>query len=326
MMKAPINKDKLKANALKTGIFVLRTVLLVGFSYIILHPIILMISQAFMAQKDIFDNSVLWIPRNFTLNNLKVAAETMKYGQALANTVFFSLLGTVMQVIPCMMAGYAFARFDFNGKKFLFAVVVLTIIVPPQQFMTPLYLHLSQFDFLGIVKALNGGKGLNLTATYIPYFLLSLTAFGLRNGLFIFLFRQSFRGLPRETEEAAMIDGAGQFRVFWQIMLPGSVTILVTVMLFSFVWQYNDTYYSGLLLSDVRTLPKAYGLFDAAITGWNGDSAVNDLLSTYVLDDPKVLSLLRNSAMLLILAPLLIVYSFAQKHFIQSIERSGLVG
>lgn len=123
-----------------------------------------------------------------------------------------------------------------------------------------------------------------------------------------------------------MIDGAGQFRIFWQIMLPSSVTILVTVALFSFVWQYNDTYYSGILLSGVRTLPQAYGLFDSAITGWNGDMAVNNLLSQYVLDDPKVLSLLRNSAMLLILAPLLIVYSFAQKYFIQSIERSGLVG
>lgn len=188
------------------------------------------------------------------------------------------------------------------------------------------FLHLSQFDFLGIVKALNQGKTLNLTATHIPYYLMSLTGFGLRNGLFIFLFRQSFRGIPRETEEAAMIDGAGQFRIFWQIMLPSSVTILVTVMLFSFVWQYNDTYYSNMLLSDVRTLPQAYGLFDSAITGWNGDSTVNDLLSQYVLDDPKVLSLLRNSAMLLILAPLLLVYSFAQKYFIQSIERSGLVG
>lgn len=314
------------AKAVRAGAVILRTVLLTGFAYIILYPILLMISKSFMAQQDVFDNSVLWLPRHFTLDNLKVAAQTMKYGQALLSSVLTAAVSTVLQVVPCMMAGYAFARFDFKGKGPLFAVVLLTIIVPPQQFMTPLYLHLSQFDFFGLIKALNNGKTLNLTATSIPYFLLSLTGFGLRNGLFIFLFRQSFRGIPRETEEAAMIDGAGQVRVFWQIMLPSSVTILVTVMLFSFVWQYNDTYYSGLLLSDVRTLPKAYGLFDAAITGWNGDTAVNNLLSQYVLDDPKVLSLLRNSAMLLILAPLLIVYALAQKHFIQSVERSGLVG
>ena len=237
-----------------------------------------------------------------------------------------ALISTIMQVIPCMMAGYAFARYNFKGKTVLFAIVILTIIVPPQQFMTPLYLHLSQFDIFGLIKAVNGGKALNLTSTYIPYFLMSLTGFGLRNGLFIFLFRQSFRGIPRETEEAAMIDGAGQLRIFGQIMLPSSVTILVTVMLFSFVWQYNDTYYTGILLSDVRTLPQAYGIFDAAMTGWTGDSMANNMLSQYVLDDPKVLSLLRNSAMLLILAPLLVVYGFAQKHFIQSIERSGLVG
>lgn len=123
-----------------------------------------------------------------------------------------------------------------------------------------------------------------------------------------------------------MVDGAGQFRIFWQIMLPSSITILVTVMLFSFVWQYNDTYYSSLFLADVRTLPKAYSLFDSALMGWDGTIETTSILSEYVLEDPKVLALLRNSGMLLILAPLLLVYSFAQKYFIQSIERSGLVG
>lgn len=325
-MDKQIKQAKMQAKLLKAGVAILRTVLLVGFSYIILHPIILMISKAFMDQRDVFDNSVLWIPRNFTLENLRVAVKTMKYWESLKNSMFYSVLSTLMQVVPCMMAGYAFARFDFKGKGILFAVVILTILVPPQQFMTPLYLHLSRFDVFGIVKYFNNGQTINLTATSIPYYLLSLTGFGLRNGLFIFLFRQSFRGIPRETEEAAMIDGAGQFRIFWQIMLPSSVTILVTVMLFSFVWQYNDTYYSGILLSGVRTLPKAYGLFDSTITGWDGGTAVSTTLSQYVLDDPKVLSLLRNSAMLLILTPLLVVYGFAQRYFIQSIERSGLVG
>lgn len=325
-MRKRIDRDKLKARSLNTGIVILRTVLLLGFSYIILHPIILMISKAFMAQEDVFDNSVLWIPKHFTLDNLKVAVNTMKYWEALKNSLLYSAMGTVMQAFACMMAGYAFARFKFRGSNFFFAVVILTIIMPPQQFMTPLYLHLSRFDMFGIVKALNNGKTINLTSTHIPYFLMSVTGFGLRNGLFIFLFRQAFRGIPRETEEAAMIDGAGQFRIFWQIMLPSSITILVTVMLFSFVWQYNDTYYSSILLADVRTLPKAYGLFDSAITGWDDGGAVTEMLSQYVLDDPKVLALLRNSAMLLILAPLLIIYAFAQKYFIQSIERSGLVG
>ncbi len=320
------HRKNLQDTAAHIGVVILRTVLLVGFSYIILYPVILMFSKAFMAQQDVFDNSVLWIPRHFTLDNVTVAATTMQYGKSLLNSVMFALLSTLLQMLPCLMAGYAFARYDFKGSGILFAVVVLTILVPPQQFMTPLYLHLSQFDIFGLIKSLNNGQALNLTATYIPYFLMSLTGFGLRNGLFIFMFRQSFRGIPRETEEAAMVDGAGPFRIFWQIMLPSSVTILVTVMLFSFVWQYNDTYYSSLLLPNVRTLPQAYELFDSAITGWNGDLSVTNMLSQYVLDDPKVLSLLRNSAIILILAPLLAVYAVAQRYFIQSIERSGLVG
>ena len=325
-MKQIIKPEAAQKGGLKFVSACLRAVMLTGFSYIILYPIILMISKAFMAERDIFDNSVLWVPRHFTLQNLKVAAQTMKYARALLNSLLVALGGTVMQVLPCMMAGYAFARFNFKGRRLLFAVVILTIIVPPQQFITPLYLHLSRFDVFGIVKHFNNGRPLNLTGTSFPYFLISLTGFGLRNGLFIFLFRQSFRSIPREMDEAAMIDGAGQMRIFWQIILPCTVTITVTVMLFSFVWQYNDTYYTNLFLPNLRTLPKAYGLFDAAITGWNGDRSINNLLSQYVLDDPNVLSLLRNSAMLLVLFPLLLVYAFAQRYFIQSIERSGIVG
>ncbi len=325
-MKDAFRQKKLAGKVRRAGLVILRSVLLVGFSYIILYPVLLMISKAFMAQQDVFDNSVLWIPKHFTLDNLQVAFTSMNYLPSFLRSVGFSALGTVMQAIPCMMAGYAFARFNFRGKGVLFAVVVFTILVPPQQFLTPLYLHLSHFDFLGIVTMLNGGRTLNLTSTYIPYFVISLTGFGLRNGLFIFLFRQSFRGVPRETEEAALVDGAGQFRIFWQVMLPGAVTIMVTVMLFSFVWQYNDTYYAGLLLPNVRMLPQAFDLFNSSLTGWNGDTTISNLLSHYVLDDPKVLSLLRNAGMLMILAPLMLVYAFAQRYFIQSIDRSGLVG
>lgn len=157
-MKNRILQDKMRAKLLRWGIGTLRTVLLLGFSYIILHPIILMISKSFMAQEDVFDNSVLWIPKNFTLDNIKVAAQTMKYSKSLTNSVVYALLSTVLQVVPCMMAGYAFARFQFRGKKLLFAIVILTIIMPPQQFMTPLYLHLSQFDFFGIIKAVNKSR------------------------------------------------------------------------------------------------------------------------------------------------------------------------
>ena len=323
-MNLRISRNTLHKKGLKLAIAILRAVLLVGFSYIILYPIILMISKSVMAQTDVFDNSVLWIPKHFTLDNLMVASSSMKYGKALANSLLVAAGSTLM--LPCMMAGYAFARFNFKGRRLLFAVVILTIIVPPQQFITPLYLHLSRFDVFGLIKRFNGGKPFNLMSTAFPYFLISLTGFGLRNGLFVFLFRQAFRSIPKEMDEAAMIDGAGQIRIFWQIIIPSAVTITVTVMLFSFVWQYNDTYYTNLFLPNLRTLPKAYGLFEAGITGWNGDKTINSLLSQYVLDDNNVLSLLRNSAMLLILMPLLLVYAFAQRYFIESIERSGIVG
>lgn len=312
---------------LQNAVWILiRSVFLVGFSFIILYPVINMVSKAFMDQQDVFDNSVLWVPKHFTLNNIRFAYEYMDFLPAFGRSVGFTLAGVLMQTLACLLAGYAFARFSFKGKKVLFMFVILTILVPPQQFMTPLYLHLADFDIFGLVGLFNGGKGLNLTTTYIPYVVVSLTGFGLRNGLFIFLFRQTFRGMPKETEEAALVDGAGQIRIFWNIMLPGAVTMIVTVMLFSFVWQWNDTYYSGLLLPNTRMLPQAFSIFNSYLEGGVPGESMQAAMQQFNFQDFKVVALVRNAGVLLVMAPLMAVYACTQRFFVESIDRSGLVG
>ena len=304
-----------------------KAVFLIGFSFIILYPVITMISKAFMQQQDVYDNTVLWVPRHFTLENLQFAYKSMGYLAALGNSLVVVAVTTLLQTLSCMLVGYGFARFRFRGKNLLFAIVLLTILVPPQQLMTQLYLYFKDFDLFGLFKAVSG-KPINLLDSFWPFFLLSATGFGIKNGLFIFMFRQSFRGMPRETEEAAMVDGAGAFRTFWQIMLPGATTMIATVVLFSFVWGWNDTFYSGLFLQQTRMLPQAFELFNSYLTGNKGlvGGEIATQLSRFNLEDAQVIALLRNAGIFLIMTPLLAFYAFTQRFFVESIERSGLVG
>ena len=150
--------------------------------------------------------------------------------------------------------------------------------------------------------------------TYWPFILLSLTGNGLRNGLFIFIMRQFFRGMPRELEDAAYVDGAGALKTFSAVMLPGAIPALVIVFLFSFVWQWNDYFYSGMLMSNSKILPVMLDKLAMATVGTDVEAHMH-----YV-------SLINNAGSLLFMAPLLVLYVFMQRYFVESIERTGLVG
>lgn len=309
----------------RIGAGLVKSVFLIGFAFIILYPVLTMVSKAFMQQQDVYDNTVLWVPRHFTLENLQFAFNAMNYLPALGNTLLVVFLTTALQTISCMLTGYGFARFRFKGRGVLFVVVVLTILIPPQQIMTQLYLYFRNFDIFGLFAATTGSS-LNLLDSFWPFLVLSGTGFGIKNGLFIFMFRQAFRALPRETDEAAMVDGAGTFRIFWNIMVPSVVTMIATVVLFSFVWGWNDTFYSGLFLQNTRLLPQAFELYNSYLGGTavGGDIAMQ--LSRFNLEDVQVVALLRNAGVFLVMVPLLGFYAVTQRFFVESIERSGLVG
>jgi len=154
--------------------------------------------------------------------------------------------------------------------------------------------------------------GINLCNTYAPLYLLSLCGLAFKNGLYIFLLRQFFRGLPDELEESAYMDGSGTFRTFLQIILPLSVPMMITVFLFSFCWQWTDDFYSGLLLGS-----SAKGLLVNII----------DIPSSLKLDFEAVElynSAIRNTCGLLIILPLVILYAFCQRFLVQGIEHSGI--
>ncbi len=156
-------------------------------------------------------------------------------------------------------------------------------------------------------------SGANLINTYVPMFLLSLGGLGFKNGLYIFLFRQFFRGIPDELEESAYIDGSGTFRTFVRIILPLSVPMLITVFLFSFCWQWTDEFYTNLFFpSDtVNMLVKLVGNIPAS-------------LKTDYAGQELYYSAIRNTCGLMIIFPLVIIYGFLQRFLVQGIEQSGL--
>lgn len=289
----------------------MRFVLLVGLSFMILYPVFVKFSASLKSTADMMDSTVVFIPKNPTLQNYKIVLNSVNYALTLLMTVLFCLVQSLLQLASCSLVAYGIARFKFKGHKLLFGMAVLTLIIPPQIILLPLYIRFHFFGITNIFQFSGIFSGVDLINTYWPFLLLSGTALGFKNGLYIYLLRQHFKNMPVALEEAAYIDGCGPFRTFLRIMLPGSVPMLVTVFLFSFVWQWNDTVYSGIFFPEIPTLSnKLYGMVFTTM-------GAGTTLMSAVLESPKFF---------LLITPIVILYLFTQKLFVQSISRSGIVG
>lgn len=293
--------------------------LIIGLSFVILYPIIQKISTAIKDKADLYSPIVVFIPEHFTLDNFKQAISIMDYWETLANTFVLSSMTTIMTAASCAFAGYAFARLKFKGSNLLFAGVILTILVPPTTILIPIYMNLKDFTLLGVIPLLTGGKSLNLLNSYWPFILTSLTANSLKAGLYIFIFRQFFRGIPKEVEEAAYIDGAGVGSTFLRIMLPNAIPSIVTVLLFSFVWQWNDSFFTTTYLTSSKVMSTQLSSLPYNLQILlEGGATTNK--------DPFFMSMVQDTGILLAILPLVILYLFVQRYFVESIERTGIVG
>ncbi|WP_019640199.1 carbohydrate ABC transporter permease [Paenibacillus fonticola] len=296
-----------------------------GICFVIIYPIIRKIAVAIMDKQDIYNPTIFLIPQNFTLDNIRTAMKVLNYFPTLGNTLVFVTITMLFTTLSCALAGYGFARFHFPGKNILFGLAILTILIPANTLMVPMYLHFRSFDFLGIIHLLTGKEGMNLINTYWPTTISALTANGLKAGLFIYIFRQFFRGLPKEIEESALIDGAGGFKTFFRIMLPNAVPPLITVLLFSFVWQYNDSFYTSLYMSEMNLMPTMVASIAA-----NANTVIQSMLpggyDPNVKIDPNYIAMIVDTGILLVIVPLLVLYLFVQRYFVESVERSGIVG
>ncbi len=299
----------LKYRLPRLALNIFRFVLIVGISYIILFSVLSKISSSFLSLRDMGDQTVNWIPKNPTLDNYRVAIEVMEFPRIFFNSLFLSLTVALLQLGSSTMVGYGLARFSFPGRNLILAAAVFTLVVPPQMMMIPLYLNWRFFDLFGILP----DGGLNLIGGIWPFMLTALTGTGLRNGLFILVMRQFFAGMPRELEEAAYVDGAGSAKTFLRIMLPGAVPAMVIVFLFGFVWQWNDSFLTTLYLS-ADFLPVAL------------NSLASTLAGHFDTIDIQYFSLIINAASMLMIGPLLLMYVVLQKYFVESIDRTGLIG
>ena len=215
--------------------------------------------------------------------------------------------------LVCSMVGYGFARFDFPLKKLLFGCVVVMIVIPAHTIMLPLYMTFKSFDPFGIVSAIKGTPG--IMGTVVPMYIMTLLGCGVRSGLYIYIFNQFFRGLPKEIEEAALVDGCGVWYTYFRIMLINAMPAVITVAVFSIVWQFNDTFYAKLfLISEDVVISKKISSLQAVIA--NVDKILDTTIQELYLD----------AGIVLIILPILIIYLVLQKYFIEGVERSGIVG
>ena len=335
-------KERLKAKFLNFYFFqtvvikLFRFIFLLGIAYIVLFPFFTKIAGSFMAPEDFVDVTLRLIPKNFSIDIYKAIWTDLHYLEAFANTLLISLLLSVIQTFVCCVIAYGLAKYKFKGNGLIFMLVMITMIIPHKTLQSSMSMNFTYFDVAGILSFLSGGTtvgiesidailaqikvlnlpehSINLKNTIWPFIILAATGLAFKNGLYVFMLRQFFRGIPDSLEESAYIDGSGDFRTFIQIILPMSVPMMITVFLFSFCWQWTDTFYTSmfftnskeapLMLSQIANIPKSLdteyagqGMYEAAIY---------------------------NACGIMIIAPLVVLYVFLQRYLVEGIERSGL--
>lgn len=293
-----------------------RGLIVFGLCFIIIYPLIFMVSAAFRPRAEMNDPTIMWIPKHFILSNITDAWKAMDFGNTLVNTLVLNIGCSILQVLTCALTGYGFARFKFKGKNILFFVVILMILVPSQIILIPQYMFFRYFNPFGIYHAITGNY-INFINTGVTMYFPALTANGIRAGLFIFLFRQSFRGLPKELEDAAYLDGCSPFRTFIQVMVPNAGATFLTVFLLSVVWYWNDYYVSTSFFTDNKTI---------ALMLKNLDANLTRLIFGNETPNVRELIVWMEAGCLISILPMLILYICLQKNFTEGIARSGLTG
>lgn len=286
-----------------------RAFLLIGLAYIVLYTIVYIIVVSVRAPEEMMNPAVVWITRTFTLDNIKYAIEFMEYWVSLGRTALVSVVCTLLQCISCAFAGYGFARFKFKGRNVLFACAIMTLLVPTQITMLP--------QFINYVRAENA-TGIIMIDTPIPLMANAVMGMGLRSGLFIYLFRQFFKNMPKELEEAAYIDGCSPMAAFFRVIFGNARSIFLVVFVLSIVWYWNDYYTVSMFYSSAHPL---------SITLQNLHSVLNMSRNAEGLPFTATENaVIMKSGALLFLLPILLLYSVLQKRFTQSITDSAIVG
>ena len=282
--------------------------LLICIGFIYLNPILQMLSKSFMNLDDLLDSSINWIPSKFILSNYAQAAKSMDFWASLGKSIILAGVPTLCNLISCAIIGYGLARFEFPFKKVVLAVIVFTFILPSQVTMIPTYALYSQIGILG---------------TILPFVVLPLLGMGINAPIFILIFWQFFRQVPKVLIEAAQIDGAGYFKSFFRISLPSATPAFITVGLFSFVWYWNESYLTEMYVSGVMTKS---GWTSLVIQLDNFASNYNTYATTAASGATSINEAINMSGTMLSILPLLLMYFVLQRYFVESIDKTGITG
>jgi len=284
-------------------------IILIAISYIFFYPLLKMASMSLMSPNDIINPEVDWIPEKISFRNFMAAWYVLGMPKTLFNSIWYSGTLALFQTIVSATTGFAFARYQFKFKNFWFTMVLISFIIPLPIVIIPRIM---------LFTSLQSSTGIQLIGTIIPQLVLTMFGQGINSAILILIFYNFFRMIPKSLDEAAHIDGATAFQVFWHIIIKLSVPTIVTVFLFSFVWNWNETYVTGTFLRGaIKLLPMQLANFDnvfsdlaSQIPGQGGDNRINEAY--------------KMAATFISIIPLLITYAFAQKQFIEGIENTGI--
>lgn len=268
---------------------ILKHIFLIGVSCVMLYPLFWLLASSFKPENEIFGSLTLW-PSEFRFDNYTEGWNALPQSFTLfyVNSAIVTVLSVIGNLISCSFAAYAFARLSFTGRRFLFALMMMTLMIPYHVVLIPQYV---QFLRLGWVD------------TYLP---LVVPRFLASDAFFIFLMVQFFRQLPRELDEAAMIDGCSPFKIYWAIILPLSLPAMGTAAIFSLIWVWEDFLAPLIYLNDIKsyTVPLALRLF----LDQEGKSAYGQMFAMSVLS----------------LVPVVIFFVLFQKLIVRGIATSGM--
>ena len=264
---------------------ILKVIVCLIILFLILFPFAWLVVSTFKLQKDIVKWPPTFLPKTWTLKNYTLVWKRIELARYIKNTVIFAGSVSFISAMVDSIAGYAFARLEFKGKEVIFSIVLLTMLIPFQIIMIPLYIELK------LVSLLNTFVGLILPR--------ACSAYGM------FFMRSFFTGLPKGLEEAARIDGMGEFGIYWKIMLPLCKPAWITFFIFCLTSNWNDLIYPLMMTntSKMRTLPAGLAMFVGEGVRETGAALAGALIS---------------------MLPLIILYCVAQKYFVEGIAVSGM--
>lgn len=262
--------------------------LLILLSIAMLFPFYWMVRSSFMSKREIMTVPIQWLPSQYNLDNFKEAFTRAPFARYFVNSAIIVVINVVGNILSASFIAFGFARLKFRGKNFWFAMLLSTMMIPQTVLMIPQFLI---------------WQGVGAYNTFIPLILPCF--FG--SAFYIFLVRQFYAGIPRAYDEAALVDGANYFTIYWRIMLPMSKPVMCTVGVFTFMGTWND-FMGPLLYLDKENL-KTVSL------------ALQNFMGQYVSEWNLLMAMAT-----VITIPMIIVYFMAQRYFIEGITFSGVKG